>query len=108
MTSPTRRMLLICPTFFGYDRAIADAASAHGYAVTVVDARAGTGAVYNSALKFRPDLTRKLTQQRFRDQFGQIENPAGIDQILLAKGDGMTAETIASLRALMPQARLTV
>lgn len=101
-------MLLICPTFFGYDRAIADAAAAQGYDVTLLDARAGTGAAYKSALKFCPDLTRTLTQARFRDRFAGIDDPAGIDHILLVKGDGMTAETIRSLRQRMPQARLTV
>ena len=108
MTGPSRRLLLICPKFFGYDHAIADAAVAQGYAPTVIDARAGTGAIYKSALKFLPGLTRGLTQSRFRDRFARIEDPAGIEEILLIKGDGMTPDTVGSLRALMPKARLTV
>jgi hypothetical protein len=108
LTERPLRLVLICPTFFGYDRVIADAAAAQGYCVTVLDARAGTGTVYKSALKVFPTLTRGLTQARFRDRFAAIRDPAEIDHILLIKGDGMTAETVCSLRALMPNARLTV
>jgi hypothetical protein len=102
------RLMLICPPFFGYDRAIADAAAAQGHEVTVLDARAATGTVYKAALKLFPMLTKSLTQARFVDRFAAIDDPAKIDQILVVKGDGMTAKTICSLRALMPKARLTV
>lgn len=108
MMPPPLRLVLICPPFFGYDQAIAETATAQGYCVTVLDARLGRGVFYKSALKLFPRLTRRLTQAPFRKRFADIDDPASVDHVLLVKGDGMTAETIASLRALMPKARLTV
>jgi hypothetical protein len=108
VTAKTHRLLLICPPFFGYDKAIANAAAAQGYAVTLMDARAGVGAVYKSLLKFLPNLTRKATQGRVQRHLAGIEDLAGIDHILVVKGDGLTAETTALLKRLAPNAKLTV
>lgn len=108
MTRRSGRLLLICPDFFGYDTAIAEAAARQGRAVDRFDARAGTGALYKAALKAAPGLTRRLTQGRLRDRIAAIPRPEEIEDILLVKGDGLTAGTVRALRARMPQARLTV
>ena len=107
MTRRSGRLLLICPDFFGYDTAIAEAAARQGRAVDRLDARAGTGALYKAALKAAPGLTRRLTQARLRDRIAAIPRPEEIEDILLVKGDGLTAGTVRALRARMPQARLT-
>lgn len=106
VTSGRPRLLVICPPFFGYDRAIAAAAEAAGYAVTLMDARASTSAAYKVGLKLAPGLTRAVTARTMAARLADLPDPAGIDTVLLVKGDGMTVETVRQLRQLAPRARV--
>lgn len=100
------RLLVICPPFFGYDRAIAAAAEAAGYAVTLMDARASTSAAYKIGLKLAPGLTRAATARTMAARLADLPDPAGIDTVLLVKGDGMTVEAVRQLRQIAPRARV--
>ena len=107
MSNPKPRLLIICPPFFGYDRAIAAAAEGLGYEAVLIDARASDSVAYRIGLKTAPRLTRAMTQKTVAARLACLPHPAGFAHVLIVKGDGLTVPAVQILRRLAPQARMS-
>lgn len=106
--SAKRRLLLICPQFFNYHEAILDAARRMAIAAEWIEDRGGSGLAFKVALKVLPDTTRRLTQGRVRELIDHLHEPGTIDDILIVKGDGLSASTLKLLQMRAPNARTTL
>jgi hypothetical protein len=100
------RLLLLSPRFFGYESELVKAARRRGMNVHWIDGRAYTSAIYKSALKLAPVLTRSLTQRALIAKLDQYDWSKPPTEILIIKGDGITLSTLHRIRARAPNARV--
>lgn len=103
-----RRLLILSPRFFGYHEAMLEAASRIGISADWIDVRASKKVVYKVALKVAPALTRQATQHTLEAALAQVEWSRPPTDILIIKGDGLTAATLKKLRGRAPAARVTL
>jgi hypothetical protein len=103
-----RRLLILSPLFFGYHKAMLEAASRIGIAADWIDVRASKKVAYKVALKVAPGLTRQTTQRTLEAALAQVDWSRPPTDILIIKGDGLTAATLKKLRGRAPAARVTL
>jgi hypothetical protein len=108
LISQRARFLLICPLFFGYHEAILGAARALGFEGHWVNARSAETTLYKASLKVAPRLVRGLTQRQMRAALSAVPDLVSLSEILIVKGDGLSAGTLDWLRQQAPQARVTL
>lgn len=104
--SATRRLLLICPSFFGYHESILGAAEAQGFEGQWVNARASESVFYKAGLKVAPNRVRDAYAGVMQRQLDAIVDPEGLTDILVIKGDGLLPAQLERLRARAPKARV--
>lgn len=102
------RLLIICPQFFGYHEAILSAAKGQGIDATWIEDRGGSSWPYKIGLKVLPTLTRNLTQQRALEKIEALDNPQGIDHVLIVKGDGLSLQTLQLLKSRASNAQISL
>ncbi len=108
MSQPSRknsRILLIAPLTFSYHVAICEALQQIGYEPTWWNDKAGTSTAYKIALRLFPSLTRRWTQSHFLRLIDTLPSRS-VDHVLVIKGEGLNAGTVAHLRARQPCATL--
>ena len=99
-----KRILMFCPSFFGYDKKMAEALRSQGYQVDLYDERvynnvfAKTCIRYNIKL-FHPVLDRYISRIVAENADEQY------DFIFIVKGEGLTRKGLAMLRRAYPQAK---
>jgi hypothetical protein len=99
------RVLLISPLTFSYHVAICEALQQIGYEPTWWNDKASASTAYKIALRLFPRLTRRWTQAHFL-RLADALAPDSVDHILVIKGEGLDARTIAHLRSRQPRATL--
>jgi hypothetical protein len=90
-------LLLICPDFFDYARQMSDAFSNLGFAVTRIGDRASTNMVYKMLLRLFPLSVSSLSRGYFTRATDRLEAD-GIGQIVIVKGEALSASTLSVLR----------
>lgn len=98
------RVLLISPSFFGYEHTIADAFRARGHRVDVLDERPSNTPLERAAVRVAP----RLRARRIRAHYAAAEADLVVnayDLVLVIKGEVVTESFLRSLRRTSPAAR---
>lgn len=99
-----KRILMFCPSFFGYDKKMAEALRSQGCQVDLYDERVSNNVFakicirYNVKL-FHPVLDRYIARIIAENADKQY------DYIFIIKGEGITRKGLSMLRSAYPQAR---
>jgi hypothetical protein len=104
--SPSSRVLLIAPRFFGYEHEIVGELTRQGMQVDMLPDRPFNSPFIKAVMRFRPELGGHQASDRF---FAERVRALGRDDyaiILVIQGEGVTARTLSSLRAAYPKARM--
>ncbi|MGB4779258.1 glycosyltransferase family protein [Microbacterium sp.] len=80
------QILLITPSFFGYERSIADAFRAAGHVVDVFDERPSNKAWARAAVRVAPAVLSYRIARHYRSLVARIES-ADYDALLVVKGE---------------------
>jgi len=103
--STKSRVLLIAPKFFGYENEIVAELSRLQMHVDMLPDRPFDRPFSKAVMRFRPELGRRACYRFFSEgvrQFGRSEYAI----ILVVQGEGVTADTLADLRASYPGAKM--
>lgn len=104
--SPSHRVLLIAPRFFGYEQEIADELTRQGMQVDMLPDRPFDSPLIKAMMRFRPELGAHHVSDRF---FAEHVRKLGRDDyatILVIQGEGVTPRTLTLLRTAYPKARM--
>lgn len=101
MTMPN--ILFVSPDTFGYHEAIAAAITRAGANPIWLNQLPSTSVVSRVYFRLAPNLARRFARGAFERQLDQIER---VDQVLIIKGEGVSADTIATMRARYPGVRI--
>ena len=106
-TEYKKSVLMFCANFFGYDKRIARALQDEGYAVDLFDERPGNGFVAKTCIRYRVSLYRPVIK-RYIQSVIQQAGDRQYDYVLVVKGEGITEQAIAMLRAAYPEAKFVL
>ncbi|WP_144006839.1 hypothetical protein [Pelomonas sp. KK5] len=105
MTLPSeKRILLIAPKYFGYDRVIGQALRDTGVDVIELPDRPFDSALLKAITRFRPELTRGYADRYYAESVDRIQGD--VDQILVIQGEAISVAMLRSFRSRFPRARL--
>lgn len=102
-----KRILMFCPSFFGYDKKIAEALQNQGHQVDLYDERVSNNVLAKTCIRyniklFHPVLDRYITRVIAENADKQY------DYIFIIKGEGLTRKGLDMLRKAYPQAKLVL
>jgi hypothetical protein len=99
-----RRVLLVAPVFFGFDKTIAEGLRRRGATVALYDDRPSTSTFTKAAIRISPRLMATRTARYVRRI---IDGHAGerFDDVLVIKGQGLTRALLKQLLDAFPGAR---
>lgn len=99
-----KRVLMLCPTFFGYQKVIAEGLRAQGYEVDLYDERPGNSFVVKTLLRYRLPLHRAVVR-RYYDRIMAENRDRDYDYVFVIKCESIDHEQIEKMRALYPRAK---
>ncbi|GAA4113847.1 hypothetical protein GCM10022215_11390 [Nocardioides fonticola] len=102
-SAPTDRphVVLVTPSFFGYEEAIAAAFVDAGADITVIDERPSNSSWVKAATRIRPALIGVLIRRHYRRQLAALAGRR-VDELIIVKGEVVPAWFVAELRAANP------
>jgi hypothetical protein len=98
--------LLISPDFFGYPQTIAKALEARGRKTTWINDRPGTDIWTKAIVRLSPSLLKRKSDAYFEREVGRIADH-DIRDVVVIKGEALSLDMIARMRAILPRARFT-
>ena len=98
-----KTLLFISPDTFGYYKAISAAISRQGLYPVWLNQLPATGVLTRVFFRLVPGVARRLATPHFLRELDKIDH---VDQILIIKGEGVSEEAIASMRARYPNAKI--
>ncbi|OKS86936.1 glycosyltransferase family protein [Mucilaginibacter polytrichastri] len=105
MDSEKRKILFICPAFFGYEISIKDALIFNGYEVDYFDERTSNKSYYKAIFRVRKSLLSKIIDKYYRQIFEKIKDKS-YNYFFLIKGEVVPEWFITSFMQLNPTAKL--
>lgn len=99
-----RRALIIGPSFFGYERDIADALVRRGLETSFLDDRDSQAPSYRALLRVARRVGLTL-RSRVHQEFISSSDAVGLDLVLFLKCEHLSRAFVAELRRLNPAAR---
>lgn len=104
--SSSSRALLIAPRFFGYEHEIAEGLKSSGYEVDLLPDRPFNNPLLKAVLRFRPELGgHRACDQFFARRLEELGRN-NYSTILVIQGEGVTSNTLMTIRKAYPRARL--
>jgi hypothetical protein len=100
------RVLLIAPQFFGYEQEIAAGLRSSGQDVDFLPDRPFNNPFMKAVLRFRPELGGHLACDYFFAQRLEELGRKSYSTILVIQGEGVTANTLKTVRTAYPKAKL--
>lgn len=100
------RVLLIAPTFFGYEHAIAEELQRSGQCVDILPDRPFNSPLMKAVMRFRPELGGYRVCDRFYEKSLEKLGRNHYSTILIIQGEGITAKTLTNIRMAYPRAQL--
>ena len=97
-------ILLICAPFFSYHRRIIDELKSRGHSVAWWSDRISENSLYKILLRSFPKTVARLSSGSFERQARILEKKY-IRNVLVVKGEGLSAAAVKALRNSMPDAR---
>lgn len=103
----SKRILMICAGFFGYEKRIAEAFRGQGHEVDLYDERPNSGFVAKTCIRYKVGAYRPVIRKYYR---GIIEKNKDrqYDYVLVVKGEAVTEDIIEMLRAGYPDAKFVL
>lgn len=98
-----RNVLFISPDTFGYYKAISAAISRKGFNPIWLNQLPATSVASRVFFRLAPGIARRLATRHFIHELDKLER---VDQILIIKGEGISAATIAAMRARYPGVKI--
>lgn len=99
-----KKVLLLCPTFFGYQKVIAEGLRAQGYTVDLYDERPGNSFAVKTMLRYRLPLHRQVVR-RYYNRILDENRDKDYDYVFVIKCESIDHEQIVKMRAAYPRAR---
>ncbi len=98
------RVLMIAPSFFGYEQAIAEEIRAQGHEVELVDERPSNTPLARAVVRIAPALLAHQTTRRFAELLRRVaQDPPQV--VLVIKGEVVPEWFLTALRAQSPRTR---
>lgn len=101
------KVLLVAPDFFGYAKEIIDALQRGGIEGVWYNDRPASSTMSKALIRISP-LLQKNKSERYFDRVIEDAKRLEITDVLVIKGQAMSAEAIGRLRAALPNARFTL
>lgn len=102
-TAQKRSVLMICASFFGYDKRICRALQDEGYEVDLVDEKPNSSFVAKACIRYNVRLYRPAIRKYYEEIIGRNRQKK-YDYILVVKGEAVNEEIIGLLRQAYPDA----
>ena len=99
--------LLISPDFFGYPQAIVKALETRGRAAIWIDDRPGTDILTKAVVRLSPDLLKRKSDAYFALEIARVAHH-NISEVVVIKGEALSLDMIARMRAMLPRARFAL
>ena len=101
--SGNRRALLITPSFFGYERDIADAMKKSGWEIDLMDERPSNSSLIRAAIRARPSLVHRRVDKHYAKCAGRLRVP--YELVVVIKAEVVPRWFLEEVRRLSPDAR---
>lgn len=99
-----KRILMFCPSFFGYDKKIAEALTAMGHQVDLYDERVSNNAFAKTCIRYNIKLFHPV-MDRYISRIIAENTDKQYDYIFVIKGEGITRKGLSMLRDAYPKAK---
>ena len=99
-----KRLLLICPHFFGYHLAISEAFERLGYEVICFDDRPSTKKIVKLLLRINHSFLPGLRNSYYKRIYTSVKEK-GVDIVLIIDGQSISKKFLSHLKSLCPSAR---
>lgn len=103
----SKRVLMFCAGFFGYEKRIADAIRSQGHAVDLYDERPNSGFVAKACIRYNIGLYQSAIRKYYKRLIEKGNNNP-YDYVLVVKGEAVTEEIVKMLRAGYPNAKFVL
>lgn len=107
MRQQSKRVLMFCVGFFGYEKRIAGAIRAQGYEVDHYDERPNSGFIAKTCVRYNVGLYRPVIRQYYEDII-QKNRDKHYDYVLVVKGEAVNEAIVGMLRAAYPDAKFVL
>jgi hypothetical protein len=94
----TKKVLIICPVFFNYEKRIKQALENQGYNVTMWGDRASTHFIYKVCLRLFPYSTSFLSEYFFSKKLQELKDNI-YDNVIVIKGEALSVKFLKNLLA---------
>ena len=99
-----KQILMFCPSFFGYDKKMAEALRDMGHQVDLYDERCSNSVVAKTCIRYNIKLFHP-TLDRYISRIIAENTDKQYDYIFIIKGEGLTRKGLAMLRKAYPKAK---
>ncbi len=99
-----KRILMFCPSFFGYDKKIAEGLVNMGHQVDLYDERVSNNALAKTCIRYDVKLFHPV-MDRYISRIIAENTGKQYDYIFVIKGEGITRKGLAMLREAFPSAK---
>ena len=100
-----KRILMFCPSFFDYDKKMADALRNQGYLVDLYDERVSNHVFAKTCIRYNIALYHPVMDRYVSRVIGE-NGDKQYDYIFVIKGEGLTRNGLGMLRKAYPNAKL--
>lgn len=105
MFKEQKKVLILCPAFFGYENRIADAFRDEGFKVALYDERPNNGFVCKTALRLNLKFYRPVVTNYIKNIIEENKSE-DFEYILVIKGEAIAEKEVALLRGAYPDSKL--
>lgn len=100
-----KRVLFLCPAFFGYEKSIKEALVKMGATVVYFDERPSNSTMGKAFLRINPKLIQKKIQEHYQLMLEKIAGQA-FDYILICQAEATPVFFLQKLKEIYPDARM--
>lgn len=104
MAQEQKKVLILCPSFFGYETRIANAFRDLGFKVCLYDERPNKGLICKTALRFNLKFYKPVVRKHIKNIIENNKNEK-FDYILVVKGEAVGEKEMAMLKEAYPEAK---
>ncbi len=107
MAEKQKRVLMLCPTFFGYENRMAKALRDEGFLVRLYDERPNTGFLCKASLRYNLKFYKPVVKRYIQTIIDENRNES-FDYVFVVKGEAIGETEVAMLRRAYPNAELVL
>ena len=107
MEDQKKSVLMLCVSFFGYEKRLADAIQNLDYDVDLYDERPNNGFVSKACIRYNILLYRPVIKRYYKRIIRKLQNKK-YDYVFVVKGEAISEEIFSMLKAAYPQAKFVL